>query len=112
MNRKEFFKKLGLGALVVAVAPKVLAKDEYTEGLIPFIERTSKDKDYQLKWAKECYESYDTNLNFWKDLKIKNSSKLMITRNGFYCIGDRFCEDGIQWQITSMDDYYYYAYPL
>ena len=24
MNRKEFFKKLGLGALVVAVAPKVL----------------------------------------------------------------------------------------
>ena len=28
MTRKDFFKKLGLGALVVAIAPKMLAKEE------------------------------------------------------------------------------------
>ena len=28
MNRKEFFKKLGLGALVAVVAPKVLTKED------------------------------------------------------------------------------------
>jgi hypothetical protein len=44
MNRKEFFKKLGLGALVAVVAPKMLADDGYTEGLIPFIKRIHKNK--------------------------------------------------------------------
>ena len=47
MNRKEFFKKLGLGALVVAVAPKVLAEENeshlLTVSRTPDRENTFKD---------------------------------------------------------------------
>ena len=40
MNRKDFFKKLGLGALTIIVAPKVLAetkvdKSKYIAGCDP-----------------------------------------------------------------------------
>lgn len=43
MNRKEFFKKLGLGALVVAVAPKVLAEKE--NGHLMTVSRTPDHED-------------------------------------------------------------------
>ena len=57
MNRKEFFKKLGLGALVVAVAPKVLAKKEYVKcedhsHLEPIMDRVNKliaDGDLKIR---------------------------------------------------------------
>ncbi len=47
MTRKEFFKKLGIGAVIAVVAPKVIAEiaeeqpSTYCEGLIPYIRRTS-----------------------------------------------------------------------
>ena len=65
MNRKDFFKKLGLGALVVAIAPKMLAQKEetlvHTKGLMPFIQRAStlSYKDTQL------LSDYDWNTGMW-----------------------------------------------
>jgi hypothetical protein len=48
MNRLSFLKKLGIGAVAVAVAPKVIAEiketpipSNYYEGLIPYIRRTA-----------------------------------------------------------------------
>lgn len=50
MNRKQFLKRLGIGAVAVVVAPKVIAKvnipSNYTEGLIPFIRRTNPSQIY------------------------------------------------------------------
>jgi len=51
MNRKEFLKKLGLGALVIAIAPKVLAEKTTPAFNIGLIEKRLvelKDKDYHL----------------------------------------------------------------
>ena len=46
MNRKEFFKKLGIGVAVVVVAPKVLVPSQKavltTGGVIPHIARQGK----------------------------------------------------------------------
>jgi hypothetical protein len=58
MNRKEFFKKLGLGALVVAVAPKVLAQEN--ESHLLTVSRTT-DKEDTFKdgaWYSRTYK-YD-----------------------------------------------------
>ncbi len=58
MNRKEFFKKLGLGALVVAVAPKVLAQEN--ESHLLTVSR-SPDKEDTFKdgaWYSRTYK-YD-----------------------------------------------------
>ena len=47
MKRKEFLRKLGIGAGAVIIAPKVVAnfktinsKENYTEGLIPVVSKT------------------------------------------------------------------------
>ena len=112
MNRKEFLKKLGLGALVVAVAPKVLADDGYTEGLIPFIRRTSTlsfkdaqliaDEDLKIRMQypltpMDAYESYGNGIEFWYDFRdMKNA---IIDNNGQL----------IGWQDKFNNNHFYFS---
>ena len=127
MNRKEFFKKLGLGALVVAVTPKALAKEDeshlftqsrgnghilsYKDAQLIADEDLKARMQYPLT-PKECYYSYDNNLEFWHDFGYLKGKHMQIPRNGFYGIGDTFRANNDWWMIKSFDKNYYYAYPI
>lgn len=109
MNRKDFFKKLGLGAMAVIVAPKVLAEtkvDEtkYIVGGDPISEGNSKmgyivDVRHYPFTPEDCYP-----------LPVKNGF-LRVKRSGFYCIGDVFTVFGMKWVATHYDGEYLYCIP-
>jgi hypothetical protein len=67
MNRKEFFKKLGLGALIVAVAPKVLAKEEESH-LFTY----SRDNEHALSY-KDAQLIADENIKAMQYLYSKDN---------------------------------------
>ena len=102
MNRKDFFMKLGMGALVASVAPSLLAKPEPEPPLKPYILPTD---DLLLRYNRHYPLTYDECYKYKED-------ELKIKRNGFYCIGDRLTSFNKQWQIVRYDDKFYYAYPL
>ena len=105
MNRKDFFRKLGLGAFTVLVAPKVFEQENkidtsrYIGGCDPiqpkeFTRITIIDK----QTGSVIYNK-------------KNEKTLRIVRNGFYCIGDIFKSYDMEWIVWYMDDEYYYCIP-
>ena len=61
MNRKEFFKKLGIGVAAIVVAPKILIPSQKavltTGGVIPYIANESLRK-YPMRYD-ECYKMPD-----------------------------------------------------
>jgi len=61
MNRKDFFKKLGAGVIVAAVAPKVLVKETKEASAISYKEAQRKaDLDLQMRMLEE--QSYHLGL--------------------------------------------------
>lgn len=106
MNRKDFFKKLGLGAVTILVAPKVLAetkvdKPKYIAGCDP-IGLNTRDIAGVKIWHNENGAVF---------YNKRNESTLRIVRNGFYYIGDIIKSYDKTWIVWYYDDDYYYCIP-
>ena len=78
MNRKGFFKALGLGALVGIVAPKLLAKEKHSDWRHPTKEEMeSLRTGYITNYVAEddgVYITYDRETGGWttnEELKVK-----------------------------------------
>ena len=63
MNRKEFFKKLGFGALAVAIAPRVVAKEETTE---------KSQNEQMFEWTKNTFKPLYKRKDVEKGFEISN----------------------------------------
>lgn len=74
MNRKEFFKKLGIGVAAMIVAPQLLvkvSKDNYCEGLVPYLRRTQEptDQAWCKMWAERVYQQWKTEGSLIEQIK-------------------------------------------
>ncbi len=105
MNRRDLFKKLGLGVFTVLIAPRVFNQEDrvntskYIVGCDPI-----NPNEMSL------VAIYDKGLGMVVYNK-KNKKHLRITRNGFYAIGDVFSSYDTMWIVVSYDDKYYYCLP-
>lgn len=69
MNRRSFLQKLGLGAVIAAVAPKVIAdpsQEEYCEGIIPHLSKNypcqeSPTNEQMIEWSKDIFAPVNRN---------------------------------------------------
>jgi len=72
MNRKDFFKKLGLGALVVVVAPKVFAETPPPYDLRE-IERTNILVPHITDELQVTYEEYQDEMDYIVSRRINDA---------------------------------------
>ena len=108
MNRRNFFSKLGIGALAVVVAPAVLTQEEpidtsrYIMGADP-VEDGEMSVGYLIP-KKHRFMGTNTNGILWDEAGL-----LRVERNGFYCLNDVFVSYDKQWVVKYSDNDYYYC---
>jgi hypothetical protein len=100
MNRKDFFKRLGLGALAVAITPKII--EDIKKDINNHNDLTSLQGG-KFKW--EEYKYHKTNEEIVREWE-ETGSKLYLPydRNETTCVNDIIFYGGIEWQVMYIDE--------
>jgi hypothetical protein len=103
MNRSDFFKKLGLGALAVVVAPKMLA--EVKEEIKPIVQSSSHG-GFQWEEDSSVVNSIK-NIKEWEE----HGDKLYIPYDKTICINDIYFDGDRTWIVMYYSDGNYCCMP-